>query len=250
MIKLLDILEDINLDSISNSKSFKDLPPNLKLLSKRGTTRDVYEYNNNYVLKVAKNKKGLEQNKKEVEILNKYNSPLFPKLEKYDNKNYKYIVIEKVNDFKNYASFYKFVYPKIDIIYKKLLDFYNKNKDEYAIPTYIYLDKKVTYSYLILDNYYDKKDIFFITRKENNKIWDKLKKSGISSIDQDEFLNQSPPDQRIIFMTYEEIDNLLGDNNNVKELKKLISQGYEPNDLHWRNFGYKDDQLKILDLGI
>jgi hypothetical protein len=67
--------------------------------------------------------------------------------------------------------------------------------------------------------------------------------------DYDDLLKHSSPDQRITFMTYEEMNNLL-DNNYVKEIKKLINQGYKPNDLHWGNFGYKDNQLKILDLGL
>lgn len=250
MVKLLHILEDIDLDSISASKSFKDLPPNLKLISQRGKTRNVYEYNDKYVLKIAKNKKGLEQNKNEVEVLNKYDSPLFPKLEKYDNKNYRYIVIEKVNDFKNYSSFYKFTYPNIDIIYNKLLDFYDKNKNKYSIPDYVFFNKKDTYSHTILNKYYDKKDIVFMTKEENKKIWDKYIKKGIYSVDTDEIENQVSPDQRITFMTYKEMDDLLGNNSNVKELKKLIDQGYKLNDTHWKNFGYKNNQLKILDLGI
>ena len=50
--------------------------------------------------------------------------------------------------------------------------------------------------------------------------------------------------------TIDELNNMLKDNQNVKDLKELYDMGLGSRDFHWRNFGYKDSQLKILDLGI
>jgi hypothetical protein len=51
-------------------------------------------------------------------------------------------------------------------------------------------------------------------------------------------------------ITYDELNNMLKDNQNAKDLKELYDMGLGIKDFHWRNFGYKDSQLKILDLGI
>ena len=227
MIKFLDILkEEINLDDISNAP-FSKLPPGLNLISKRGSSRDVYDYNDNYVLKIAKNDKGINQNKKEVEILSKINSPLITKLKKYDEKKYKYIVVEKVNDFKNAIQFFKFIFPNIDILYKKILDFYYQQKNNFSNISDIWdipdNRKSDVYDRIIEDTWLQGKDLQF-----------KNKKTG-----------------EIMFnITYDELDNMLKDNQNAKDLKKIYDMGLGSEDFHWRNFGYKDSQLKILDLGI
>lgn len=227
MIKLTNILEDVNLDDISKSKSFKDLPSGLKLISSRGTTRNVYEYNNKYVLKIAKNNKGIEQNKKEIENLTKYDSPLFPELKKYDEKNYRYVVIEKVNDFKKHMQFYEFVYPDIDILYKKIRNFYYKQLSEKGYNTsdiydIAYNPKWSIYFDIVRHWYYDE-DIQY-KNKETGEI--------------------------MFTITTEELENILGNNQNARDLKNIIREKRFGKDLHWKNFGYVGNQLKIIDLGV
>ena len=227
MIKLIDILkEEINLDDISNAP-FSKLPPELNLISKRGSARNVYDYNDKYVLKIAKNSKGIYQNKKEIETLSKINSPLLPELKKYDKKNYKYIVIEKINDFKDASQFFKFIFPDIDTLYKKILDFYYQQKNGFSNTADIWdipdNSKKDVYEYIIEDTWLQGKDLQF-----KNKQTDEI----------------------MFNITYDELDNILKDNQNAKDLKKIYDMGLGSEDFHWRNFGYKDSQLKMLDLGI
>jgi hypothetical protein len=227
MIKLIDILkEEINLDDISNAP-FSKLPPELNLISKRGSARNVYDYNDKYVLKIAKNSKGIYQNKKEIETLSKINSPLLPELKKYDKKNYKYIVIEKINDFKDASQFFKFIFPDIDTLYKKILDFYYQQKNGFSNTADIWdipdNSKKDVYEYIIEDTWLQGKDLQF-----KNKQTDEI----------------------MFNITYDELNNMLKDNQNAKDLKELYDMGLGIKDFHWRNFGYKDSQLKMLDLGI
>jgi hypothetical protein len=248
MIKLIDLLKEIDLDSISDAP-FSKLPPGLKLISQRGTTRNIYEYNKDYILKIAKNNKGIEQNKEEIKNLTKYISPLFPKLKSYDDRNYKYIVVEKVNDFKSYNEFYKFIFPNIEKIAKKFIQFANEYRSKYTIPDSIGLEKSTVY-YFILKAWLHKEDIIFITKEENKKIWDKYTKKGIYNVDDNELINQTPPNQRITFMTYDELNKELNTTDSTNLLKQLIDDGFKVTDWHWKNFGYKDNQLKLIDLGL
>jgi len=226
MIKLIDILKEINLDDISNSP-FSKLPPGLSLISKRGSARNVYDYNDKYVLKIAKNDKGIYQNKKEIEILSKIKSPLLPELKKYDEKNYKYIVIERINDFKNATQFFKFIFPDIDILYKKILDFYYQQRNELSNTSDIWdipgNSKKDVYEHIIEDTWLQGKDLQFENRQTGEIMFN---------------------------ITYNELNNMLKNNQNAKDLKELYNMGLGTRDFHWRNFGYKNSQLKMLDLGI
>jgi hypothetical protein len=247
MIKLLNILESIDLDSISNVKSFKDLPPNLVLISKRGSTRNIYKYNNNYVLKIAKNKKGLEQNKNEVENLIKYNSSLFPKLEKYDKENYRYIVVEKVNDFKTGKDFYKSMFPEFEDVFIKFKDFYDKHHQIYFIPDYRDHEFNL-YTNEIFPSYLTDKPIDFISKTEFDTLHNQNK--NLFNTNRKKFYSLADKDQVITFMTSKDINNILDKNINAQNIKKLYKSGYYSSDLHWKNFGYVGDQLKMIDLGI
>lgn len=72
------ILNSNDIDSFTQLHKFSDrkkyADENYKLINK-GTGRYVYNINNEYVLKLAKNNKGIEQNKTEINISNsgKYN---------------------------------------------------------------------------------------------------------------------------------------------------------------------------------
>lgn len=246
MIKLIDILKEIDLDAISNS-SFSKLPPGLNLISNRGTTRDVYEYNDKYVIKIAKNSKGISQNHQEVEVLTKYNSPLFPKLKKYDEKKYKYIVIEKVNDFKNEKSFYEFTYPNIDMIYKKVLNFFKKNP-QYVSEYDLTIPIPKAYYYHVIIPYYLNQDIIGVTKEAAKRIWDETASKAAGAPFSIDHFTQSTPDERVTIIPHKELTQLL-DTPNTQELKKIYKQKIIQ-DLHWKNFGYQNNQLKILDLGL
>jgi hypothetical protein len=235
--------EEINLDDISNTP-FSKLPPGLNLISKRGSSRNVYDYNDKYVLKIAKNNKGIHQNKKEIEILSKINSPLIPELKKYDEENYKYIVIEKVNDFKNYNQFMKFIFPNIENVIKKFIQFINQYKNEYDILSFISLDKPTMY-YFILKYWLDKKDFSYVETTTSKKL-----KNDLSTYTRDDIINKSSPDKHITFMTYNELNKELNPTNSTNLLRQLIDDGFELRDWGWRNFGYKGDQLKLIDLGL
>jgi hypothetical protein len=248
MIKLLDILENVNLDVISNIKSFKDMPSNLKLISSRGTTRNVYEYDDNYVLKIAKNNKGIEQNKKEIENLIKYDSSLFPKLKKYDKENYRYLVVEKVNDFKTGKDFYKNMFPEFENIYSKFREFYNEYHQTYNIPDYSKSTKFNLYTNQIIPAYLKDKPIYFISKTEFDKLY--IQNKNLFSTDREKFYSLAPKEKTINFLTSEEINNILDKNINAKNIKKLYKSGYPSQDLHWKNFGYINNQLKIIDLGL
>jgi hypothetical protein len=248
MIKLTDILENINLDDISKAKSFKEIPLNLNLISSRGTTRNVYEYNDKYILKIAKNNKGIEQNKKEIENLTKYNSPLFPQLKKYDKENYRYVMVEKVNDFKTGKDFYKNMFPEFEDIYLNFRKFYDKYHQTYNIPDYNAGTKFNFYTNELFKSYLKDESIYFISRIEFVKLYNQNK--DLFSSNRRKFYSLAPENQTIVFMTSEDINNILNNNINAQSMKELYKSGYYSSDLHWKNFGYVDKQLKIIDLGL
>ena len=98
------ILTDNRLIKLSEFKTFKERKDyaneNFKKLS-HGTSRNVYIYSDKYVLKVAKNPKGIAQNLTESnpEILKKY-SDIVAKVTDY-NKNGKWLLQQKVEQVDN-----------------------------------------------------------------------------------------------------------------------------------------------------
>jgi hypothetical protein len=82
-----DIVNFTQLNKFADRKKYAD--ENYKLLNK-GTGRYVYDINNEYVLKLAKNNKGIEQNKTEINISKsgKYNDITANVVEFEDNGLY------------------------------------------------------------------------------------------------------------------------------------------------------------------
>ena len=136
-------------------------------------------------------------------------------------------MIEKVNDFKNAIQFFKFIFPNIDILYKKIFDFYYQQKNNSSNISNIWdipdNRKSDVYDHIIEDTWLQGKDLQFKNQKTGEIMFN---------------------------ITYDELDNMLKDNQNAKDFKKIYDMGLDSKDFHWRNFGYKDSQLKILDLGI
>lgn len=88
--------EKLNLQ-LSKFKERKDFANKKFKLLDKGSARIVYLIGDKYVLKLAKNKKGIYQNKKEIEIQEskKYND-IIANIVEYDENNY-YIITEKAD---------------------------------------------------------------------------------------------------------------------------------------------------------
>ena len=80
-----------------------------------GSSREVFDLSNGYVIKVAKNKAGIEQNKVEYKISNDDNFDIFAKVI-YAISNYKYLIMKKAKKVKsiNYVWRYFDVYDRDD----------------------------------------------------------------------------------------------------------------------------------------
>lgn len=65
-----------------------------------GSSRKVFDLNNGYVIKIAKNKAGIEQNKNEYKISISDNTALFAKV-MYASENYEFIIMEKAKKVSN-----------------------------------------------------------------------------------------------------------------------------------------------------
>ena len=78
-----------------------------------GFSREVFDLSNGYVIKVAKNKAGIEQNKTEFKISNNDDFDIFADII-FAMSNYKYVVMEKAEKIKsiNYVWRYFNVYSK------------------------------------------------------------------------------------------------------------------------------------------
>ena len=84
------------LDSLNSfNKKTIFLNNNLRRLG-AGSSRIVYEYDANHVIKLAKNNKGLTQNEQEVDVyLGNKSIDSITKIENYDESNYSWILAEK-----------------------------------------------------------------------------------------------------------------------------------------------------------
>ena len=65
-----------------------------------GSSREVFDLSNGYVIKVAKNKAGIEQNKTEFKISNNDDFDIFADII-FAMSNYKYVVMEKAEKIKS-----------------------------------------------------------------------------------------------------------------------------------------------------
>ena len=73
-----------------------------------GSSRDVFEMNNEYVIKVARNNAGIEQNKTEYKISNNKKYDVFANVV-YASNNYKFIIMKKAKRIKQiYDVWYYF----------------------------------------------------------------------------------------------------------------------------------------------
>lgn len=84
----------------------------LKFLG-HGNTREVFLYNNKYVIKLATGDYGNHANNSEVEVYNKFKGQDFNILAKilnYDEKYYNFIIMERASVFKSEEQFNNFYY--------------------------------------------------------------------------------------------------------------------------------------------
>ncbi len=72
-----------------------------------GSSRKVFNLNNGYVIKIAKNNAGIEQNKTEVNISEKDMSGRFAKVVQF-SRNYKYIIMRKAHKIKDISYIWNY----------------------------------------------------------------------------------------------------------------------------------------------
>lgn len=72
-----------------------------------GSSRDVFDLENGYVIKVAKNRAGVAQNKSEYNISHYDNSDLFAKVVQVSNDFY-FLVMEKADKIYNISEVFKY----------------------------------------------------------------------------------------------------------------------------------------------
>ena len=118
-----------------------------------GSSREVYDLNNEYVLKVAKNKAGLAQNRSEYKIYKKDNSKLFANI-LYASDDYNFIIMrkaKKVHDISDVWNYFnvssKFEFYNLSFI-RRLRNKYNLILADLNRPSsWGIIDKK----YVIID---------------------------------------------------------------------------------------------------
>ncbi len=87
-----------------------DIENNKYHLIGSGSGRHVYDMDNDYVIKVAKNRKGIIQNKAEEEIASKNKDTLYLAKIKAVSEDYLYLIMEKaerINSFTEVWDYYK-----------------------------------------------------------------------------------------------------------------------------------------------
>ncbi|WP_195990061.1 hypothetical protein, partial [Clostridium sp. D53t1_180928_C8] len=85
-----------------------------------GSARNVYDLNNGFVLKIARNIKGIAQNEAEFLIFNESKSPLLARVY-FVSDDCKYLIMKKANPIKNEKAFLNYfnIENKKDIKNKK-----------------------------------------------------------------------------------------------------------------------------------
>lgn len=72
-----------------------------------GSGRRVFDMGNGYVVKVAKNKKGIAQNEVEYQIASEDHSELFAKIPKV-SKDFSLLIMEKADRLRNFSDIWKY----------------------------------------------------------------------------------------------------------------------------------------------
>lgn len=90
---------------------FERISSNIKLrgypLIGSGSGRTVFDLKNGYVVKAAKNKKGIEQNKAECEISKKDHHKIFAEVIAYSD-DYRFLIMEKAQRINSFAIVWKY----------------------------------------------------------------------------------------------------------------------------------------------
>ncbi len=93
---------DIDIEVIKTNLRLKSYP-----LIGVGSGRAVYDLNNGYVVKAAKNRKGIEQNKAEYQISEMNHQNIFAKVAAH-SEDYRFLVMEKAQRISSFAEIWKY----------------------------------------------------------------------------------------------------------------------------------------------
>lgn len=154
-----DYPEIFKFEDLKNEKTFKGKIDYLKnILGKhlgKGTSRIVFNVDNDKVLKVALNQKGLAQNESEIDLKDeKYLEDIIAKVYDYDKDDYIWVEMEKATKAKK-SDFKKFFNIEYSILYDYIYSqIFNRNFG-YYIENYDYANKIleiiISYDYNFFD---------------------------------------------------------------------------------------------------
>ncbi len=97
---------DINFTTISNNIRAKVYP-----LIGSGSGRAVYDLDNGYVVKAARNRKGIEQNKAEYQISNMEDWKIFAKVLAH-SEDFSLLIMEKARHIRSFSEVWNFYHVK------------------------------------------------------------------------------------------------------------------------------------------
>jgi hypothetical protein len=171
-----DAIKNIEFNGESSFIFLKDICDKNYTLFGEGCTRYVYDIGTNYVIKIAKNMKGIYQNECECRLTSKFKkyNVILPIIE--NSTEYLWVVQKKVQPiFKNmelFIEYYKITFQDIELSINKCNNFLSRNwKLEYSENLYLnnlehfLIDAQMTHlsDLLRLDNWgYDDNNIYII----------------------------------------------------------------------------------------
>lgn len=156
-----DYPQGFSFDELNNIKTIKErLMYAAKYFGrpKLGSSRATYFIDNEKVLKIAKNKKGLEQNRTEIDIAKQsWYSEVVVQIFNYDDEDYSYAEMERASRLKDVKIFesvfngHSLEEVKLIALYRYSPQYYGKNKPDYLEEIDNKLSDESQFYYELLD---------------------------------------------------------------------------------------------------
>lgn len=202
-----------------------------------GSTRNVYVSPSNELVKIANKSSGYKHNKKEIQIFNRPDMEIFPRIMAYDEKDYMWFVVEKVEvlDTGDVFGEYKKLFPKLiqlsqSVLEKENIIFNDLSKWEKKwFPTYVVLE-------LLAFKYYRKAGLSDASLEKviNDIFRNKLRSTMVKKYAVDAILKY-----------YKDPDL-----NFAKLLRATIDADIDPYDMHAGNLGHDGKwNIRLIDAG-
>lgn len=209
-----------------------------------GIERTGYMTNSGEVIKLSK-PLGVNSNKRELERFNRQDIDAFPRFYAYDNEDYMWFVVEKVNQIgkENTWEKYRKLFPKLFDIYDKVLEIQG-----YSVERFTENQKQWRPAYVLVELM----EFFHYKKHGDERTWAKNDTWDRAVGNAFKISPRSEDSAKIHKIAFDAMNEYLKNpDRNFKSLRRAVEDAeVEPSDFHFNNLGYDDNwNVKILDAG-